>query len=716
MIRLQRAFSLAILAGVSLANSALAQTPAAISIVSGNGQLACAACTSPMLTFEPMIVLVTDANGNPVSGATINWTIPAGGAVNSSLAAAQTTTGSDGTTKNNINALFISTRTVYNVVASLPNSNSGVIFTLTAGVAPTSTDYATLQPQFARYLTISGSAGGTGSPALTVKVLDLLGNPIPNISVRLAPDSSYTPGATATCATGNGADPGSVLTDPSGTATCTPTFGPVVGSGTYQVLIGGVANAQTNGTGPLGYATFGPEFINVSPGVPAVVRIISGSAQSANPGQALAAPLVAEVDSGSGGGLSGVAVTWSVSPSGAATLSTSSSTSDSNGRVSTNVTLASSATGTVQVTATTGSLSVTFVITVNVAVTGITKSSGDGQTTPVSTAFANPLVVQVTTAAGQSAANLPITFAVSGPGTLSATSVNTNSSGQASVTVTAGSSAGTVTVTATYATFSVSFTLTVSPPGPAITPSSFVNGAGFYGNDSIHSGLAPCAVGTVIAAGLVPGLQGVVTSPMFGPLSYQLSQVTITFGTSQAPLYSVSNVNGQQQVSFQVPCDVTPSTSVPVTVNANGGTKTVNVSMRSAAPGVFLFTDSDGLGHPVIVRPDGSYASAKNPVHRGETVRLYITGVGSVQPALATNTVPVNGTDSVAQSFVVVGINNAPMRVVTARRAPDLVGVDEITFQVDPNASVGNQFLYVAVYPNDNPSILVSNLAVVTVQ
>jgi len=88
---------------------------------------------------------------------------------------------------------------------------------------------------------------------------------------------------------------------------------------------------------------------------------------------------------------------------------------------------------------------------------------------------------------------------------------------------------------------------------------------------------------------------------MFGPLSYQLAQVSISFGISKAPLYSVSNVNGQQQASFQVPCDVAPNTSVPVTVNANGGTATVNVSMRSAGPGVFTFTDSDSLQHAVIV-------------------------------------------------------------------------------------------------------------------
>lgn len=709
---------LGVLAWASLAGSAWAQTPAALSVVSGNGQLICANCINTQLrVFEPLVVLVSDAQGNPVPSATINWVISSTTNSNATLSALQTVSGSDGKSSNTAFVPVVNTRQIYTVVATLSGLNVAVAFTLTAGAPESSLQYASVQGIAGFYQTLTGTTGGTGSQSIQAQVSDTTGG-IPNISLRLIPSGSNASGATVACATSAGADPGSVLTDATGLATCTPVFGSVAGTATYFALIGGVTNASLNGTGPLGYSQLlAPILIQVSQAAPAAMRIISGNSQNVNPGQAAAASLVAEVDSASGSGLSGVAVTWSVSPPGAATLSPSASTSDNNGRVSTNVTLANSATGTVQVTASAGSLSATFTITVNVAVTGMSKASGDGQSTPVGTAFGQPLIVQVTTGAGQSPANIPITFAVSGPGTLSATSVNTNSSGQASVTVTAGNTAGAVTVTASYGSFSVSFTtLTVNPPGPAITSSSFVNGAGFYNNDQLHSALAPCAVGTAIASGIAPNLQGIVTSPEFGPLSYQLAQVTISFGSSRAPLYSVSNVNGQQQVSFQVPCDVTPGNSIPVTVNANGGTATVNVSMRSAAPGVFTFTDSDTFQHAVIVKSDGTYASATNKVNRGETVRLYITGMGSVTPALVTNAVPVNGTDSVAQGFVVVGINNAPMRVVTARRAPDLVGVDEITFQVDPNAPAGNQFIYVAIYPADNPLILVSNLAVVTLQ
>lgn len=699
-----------------------AQTPANLSVVSGNGQLVCGTCAAPIVkVFEPMVVLVTDASGKPVSSATVNWVIGSSSAGNSSLSSSQTVTGSDGTTSNTLPVTFGSSRQIYTIIASLANSAIGVTFTLTAAAPESSAQYATATVTApGLYQTISGTAGGTGTPAITVALADFSSTPIPNVSVRLVPAANYTPGASVACATGAGADPGSVLTDATGTATCTPIMGPVAGSGTYAILIGGVANATLNGTGPLGYSQFNSEFIQVAPGTPASMKTISGTGQTANPGQALGSPLVAEVDTGAGTALAGQAVNWSVSPAGAATLSNATSTSDNNGQVSNTVALTSSASGTVKVTASVSStISVSFPIAVNVSISGISKVSGDGQTAPVNTAFAQPLVVQVNVGSGQSASNLPVGFAISGPGagTLSATTVNTNSSGQASVTVTAGATAGAITVTASAGGSSVSFTLTSAPPGPAITSNSFVNGAGFYTTSGIQAALAPCAIATVTGSGIAPSVQGVVVAPMYGPLPYQLAGVSITFNNSQAPLYNVSNINGQQQAAFQVPCDVTPSTSVPVTVSAGSGSTTVNVAVGSASPGIFQFTDTDNFSHGVVVRPDGSFATVKNPALPGETLHMYVTGIGPVQPALATNTVPSPGVDSLASGNVVVAFDNSGVQVVSARRAPGLIGVDDVAFQLPSTLPAGSLgVLYVIVGFANPPGFYVSNASLISIQ
>lgn len=694
--------SLSVLAAVFVGSWASAQTAANISVVSGNGQVVCPSCTSsPMHAAEPFVVLVTDSQGNPVSAATVNWSITAGALTGASLNQSQTTTGTDGTTSNLFTVPFQSTIFAYTVVAALPNTAASVTFSLIEGPPETSTQHV-----FATIIAgpggaLTGSAGGTGATNIQVKVQDFLGDAIANVSVRLAPAPGSSPAASVSCATGAGADLGSALSDNTGVATCTPVFGPIPGNGSYVVLVGGVANAQQNGTGPLGYLQFNnsPINIQVSPGTPSSMKIISGSPQSANAGQSLPAALVAEVDSSSGSALAGEAVTWTVTPSTAAILSNTTTTTDNSGRVSTNVALTTSASGTVQVVASvSSSISVTFTINVNVVITGLTKASGDGQTAVTKAAFAQPLVVQVNAASGQAAANVPIQFAITGPGTLSATSVASDSNGRAAVTVTAGSTAGAITVTASFSTYSVSFGLTVSSPGPAITSSSFVNGAGFFATDQFHAALSPCGIGTVMGSGIAPNVQGAVTGGTSGALPYQLAQVTISFGNSQAPLYNVANVNGQQQAAFQVPCDVTPADSVPVTVTANGNATTVNVAVRPAGPGIFEYTDSAGLKQAVLVRPDGSIVSTANPAVAGEVLHLYVTGLGQVRPSLATNTAAPAGTDSVAVGTVFMAVNNSGVRVTLARRAPGQIGIDDIAFQLPSDAQSGNASIAVAVY------------------
>ena len=69
----------------------------------------------------------------------------------------------------------------------------------------------------------------------------------------------------ASCLTGPGADPGSVLTDSSGNASCYPVFGPVPGNDSVSVLVGGLSPTefdQTASPKPLSAAIAYAEFFN----------------------------------------------------------------------------------------------------------------------------------------------------------------------------------------------------------------------------------------------------------------------------------------------------------------------------------------------------------------------------------------------------------------------------------------------------------------------
>jgi uncharacterized protein (TIGR03437 family) len=687
----------------------MAQTAAQVQILAGNGQVTCLGCATqgqipPQFLF-PFVVKVVDASGHPIMNKEVDWNL-----VNAIGPApsftAQTFTDGEGIATNNV-FMLSQPGTVgfpfFQATISGTADGAAATFIATQALALPGTGNGNNTPLvFAAVqspaigTSFSGQTGSTSSTKIQVHV-DAFGQPVPGVSVRLLSGNDPTTGASATCATGAGADPGSILTDSTGSATCTVVFGPVAGTGSFTVLVGGVdPNAPRITVTPgvsFAYFQSGIFQLDVTPGVAGQIQVSSGNNQTVNAGQSTQ-PLAVKVTDASGSNpIAGQTVTWTVSPAGAATVSPASSTTNSSGIATTVATLSPNAVGTITVKAAlTGSLSnitTNFTITVNVQVTGLQKISGDGQTVPAGQAFPSPLVVQVNTNTGQPAQSYPVSFTISGPGTLSSPTANTDSNGRAQVTVTAGQTAGTITVTASTGAFSQSFTLTVIPPGPNLQGGSFLNGADFQRN-----AISPCSIATIQATGLAPTLQGVASGAgIVGPFQYKVANDTVTVNSSQAPIYSVSNINGQEQLTFQVPCDVNPGSNIPVTVNVGGGTATTNITLLPGAPGIFSTLMSDGASRAVIVRPDGTFVSLTNPARRGEIVRLYATGMGPVTPSVPTNSMPTPSVDSLVNGQIIVGVANAGTRVISGRLAPSLIGVYEVAFQVPNDAPTGNDIV-----------------------
>ena len=752
MIKPKLNFSFApVLLGLIFGGAALGQG-VNLSVVQGNGQLICDGCAfaGAFNIFDPLIVRVTDAGGKPVAGATVNWTVITGGG----FLSAQTTTGSDSSSAATLCTAIGQSCNTYtegvvagfgtqtfiqsSITASLATSGQSVTFYLTQSPNPQEGTLEQAQPILtsAPNVLYTGTAGGATTPPITVQVSTFSGTPLSKVSVRIVPGPDVPSGsASISCATGPGADPGSVLTDSTGNAICNPVLGPVPSKGQtvgpFTALVGGVSSVQSPGLNdangqpyrgrPAGFAAYGTYSIVVNAATVGGITVVSGNNQSANPGAALAAPLVADVVDANGNPLAGQQVTWTVSPAAAAKVSSNTSTSDTTGQVSTTVTLSASAAGSIQVIATTSNgKTLTFTVTVNLTITGITKVSGDNQSAPAGANFPQSLVVQVGTPAGQSAAGIQVQFSSSGaPATLSASSAVTDSSGQARVNVQAGTTPGTITVTATVSGSSVSFTLTVIPPGPSISGASFLNGAGFFpssGNN--QTALSPCGIATLVNG--TPLSAAPAAPNLFAAPNQQPTGVTISFletspvpaaSGTPAPILSVSGSSSSQQlITFQVPCELAPA-SYTVTVTVNGGSKDVlSVPVRPAAPGIFEIPMSDGIRRALLVKLDGSFVSLQNPARRaggGEIIRMYITGAGPVQPPLNTNSLPTPGVDSnpVDPTSIVVGVNSSGVRVVLVRAVPNLIGVYEIAFQVPPDAPAGNDVvLSVGITTEGNPT------------
>ena len=304
-----------------------------------------------------------------------------------------------------------------------------------------------------------------------------------------------------------------------------------------------------------------------------------------------------------------------------------------------------------------------------------------------------------------------VTFALTqGSATLGTLTAVTNAQGQASTIVTAGSTAGPVVITATVASAGApdvaTFNLTVLTPGPSCTPGqTFYNGAGFQPNY-----ISPGAVATIYCVGLAQGIQGSVVPDLFGPLPTQVANVSLTFATAadptaagppNAPIFNVSNYNGQESVSVEVPLEALVGASVPVTITVGGVSTTgVTATILQGSPGVFDtgLAGSDGLRAAVILRPDGSVVSPTNRLARGEIGRAYVTGL--IPPAgLTTNAQLPIDTDIVITTPVIVGVDNAGVKVISVKYARNLVGVWEVQFEVPASAKTGSNLPFAVGIP-----------------
>ena len=165
-----------------------------------------------------------------------------------------------------------------------------------------------------------------------------------------------------------------------------------------------------------------------------------------------------------------------------------------------------------------------------------------------------------------------------------------------------------------------------SPTGNPISPGDFIR---VYG-----SGLPPSTT---------------IATPPYPP---SLNGVSVLVSGKSAPIYAVT----AGTVDFLVPFDTQgPSASI-VVQNAGASSNTVTVPVAATSPGVLTLQQS-GSGPAVMQHTDYSVVTSDHPAVGGETILIYITGLGTVTPALADG---VGGganppSSTVAQPVVLIG-------------------------------------------------------------
>ncbi len=645
---------------------------APIEILSGNGQLMFGQLFAP----ELLRVRVRDGAGQLLSGATVTWQLLSG---EGNLRDAQTTTDTNGETENRFGSLlfFNDGFTPLKVTVVRATSTAGFVdFYMTAypeygilgnQVLTTSPPAIELiSPPAGSTIRITAGTPVTGAirARITSQALVNQSQPIPNIGMFVPPQGSGAADAvTAQCSSDS-------LSNGQGEVSCNLAGGSRLGTGTINVCVG-------NCSSPGRQLQFQVEVV---PGTPSRFVKIQGDNQSGGPGSLTPLALRAAITDTFGNRLAGVAVRVEV-VQGEATLEQVFNTTNQQGEFSFLVRLGSTP-GQVVIRTSAGTASTDWTLTNNVSVGNFAKVSGDNQTAVILRPFTSPLTVQLFDAQGRAISGAAVLFAISnGNATLSASSVNTNSQGQASVNVTAGSVAGPISVTATVLGRSVSFSLTAVPPGPTIT--RIVNAASFA------PGLSPCGLATIFGSNIAPTLNGSVSGNSFvGAYPFTLNNVRVEINNRPAPIVSLANISGQEQATIQTPCEL-PAGPATVRMLIGEGSGTFNTTVALVQPGVFETKDSTGRNIGVIIKSDGTYMTLENPVVRGERVIGFFTGLGQLLVPTVTN-IPgaYNNSSNVAAQFI-VGVNNEGVPVQSATMAPGMVGIYISVFDVPAETTPG---------------------------
>ena len=673
-----------------------------ITKVSGDGQLAIQA----VLSSTPMVVLVRDASGNPLPNAKVTWLVSPTG--QGGVVSGTTTTDANGHASNTFVATVPNPQVSYvtSTVSATYNGQSVQFTEISVGETgntPNVQAFVTPQPAGAN---LSGPAGGQGTQAITVQFLVTQGGQAPGGVGGAGVTATLTSqtGSTAACVGGI------VYSNAAGFATCNLVYGGKIGGGSFTLSAGGLT-------------TFTYTF-KVIAGPPNTIVLLTGNNATGVPGQQFT--LTAALTDIGGNSLSGIPMTWAAVVPGTVTLGTTNSTTDTTGRVSTTVTLGNtSGPAQVQLSTADGKVTALFTLTVNVVVAGLNAVSGGGQSALENQPFTNPLIVQVNDVHNNPVTGVPVSFTLSsGSATLSATSVNTNSNGQASITATAGAAAGSVVIIASTVagnnTYSQTFNLTVTPPGPVCDTTLSDNATFFNGASYAPNFISPGGIALIYCQGIANGIQGVVTSNDFGfgPLPTQVQGVTVQFNPPNgpfSPIYYLANQNDKQWIAVQVPFETPPNAPVSVVVTANGeqNINPLSITLPAGAPGFLETVMSDGKSRAILIRSDGQLIDLKHKAKPGDTLTAFVTGMipptdSSGNSLIQTNEFAPPGGDVTITTPIVMGVGHeGTPQPPTAKYAHDLIGVWEVTFVVPSDASSGDNALNIGIPdPTTNKLIL----------
>lgn len=215
-----------------------------------------------------------------------------------------------------------------------------------------------------------------------------------------------------------------------------------------------------------------------------------------------------------------------------------------------------------------------------------------------------------------------------------------------------------------------------SGSGPVLFANAVLNNL----NPLVGAPLAPGTVAQVYGKNLATA----TVQPGFvnGKLPSTFNETSVLVGDIPAPLYYLSD----SQLNVQLPVELASGREYQALAALNGAWSVpVTVFTEPATPGVVVYSDSGVIAQ----HADYSLVNAASPARPAEYIRVYLVGMGSTNPVVATGLPAPPQLHRVVKQPDVT-LDGAPVTVSYAGLAPGWVGLYQIDFQVPASAQTGN--------------------------
>ncbi|HWC95417.1 MAG TPA: IPT/TIG domain-containing protein [Candidatus Sulfopaludibacter sp.] len=223
-----------------------------------------------------------------------------------------------------------------------------------------------------------------------------------------------------------------------------------------------------------------------------------------------------------------------------------------------------------------------------------------------------------------------------------------------------------------------------SGPGVYLNPTGIVNAASYA---PFTAAVAPGELLTLFGTNLASAS---TVAPAI-PFPTTVGNVQVLINNVAAPIYYVSPT----QISAIVPYGVTGGIAQVQVVNDGTASNAVSMFIGMTAPGIFTVPPG-GLGYGATLHQDGSLVTTQNPAQPGETVSVFVTGLGAVSPTISDGAAGPGSTLSFTSNTITSDINGTAATVTFSGLAPGLAGLYQVNVTIPTGLTGGDNYLNLA--------------------